>query len=245
MKYELYEVGGKIRDEFLGLKSKDVDYSVVILDELTDKSLPLLAFENFVYQIETEGFEVFLKTPDCFTVRAMFPKDHKYSGVADFVLARKELGYIPNTRTPKVELGTLRDDLERRDFTVNALAKDSDGNIVDYFGGQKDLLSGILRTPVDTAVSFNDDPLRILRAMRFMVTKGFAVSDNIIETIETFNSAKMEVVSTERIREELHKMFHYNTKRTMQILYWLNQINPELHSNIFSRDLWLMPTNKK
>lgn len=244
MKYELYEVGGKIRDEFLGLKSKDIDYSVVLPEDMRDTA-PSVVFPLFCAQLQREGYDIFLETPDCFTVRAMFPKDHKHSGVADFVLARKELGYIPNTRQPNVVLGTLEDDLERRDFTVNALAKDSDGNIIDCFGGQKDLLGGILRTPIDTGVSFNDDPLRILRAMRFMVTKGFAVSDNIIETIETFNASKMEVVSTERIREELHKMFHFNTKRTMQVLYWLNQINPELHSNIFSRDMWLMPTNKK
>lgn len=244
MKYELFEVGGKIRDEFLGLKSKDIDYSVVVEESMQDND-PEIVFDEFARQLEEEGFEIFQKTFDCFTIRAMFPKDHKHSGVADFVLARKELGYIPNTRTPKVVLGTLEDDLERRDFTVNSLAKDSDGNIIDCFGGEKDLLAGILRTPIDTGVSFNDDPLRILRAMRFMVTKGFAVSDNIIETIEMFDVSKMSVVSTERIREELHKMFHFDTKRTMQILYWLNQINPELHSDIFSRDMWLMPTNKK
>ena len=241
MKYELYEVGGKIRDELLGLQSKDVDYSVVT-DRLQQD--PLTVFYIFEDTLKREGYDVFLSTPECFTIRAMFPKDHQYSGVADFVLARKE-EYVQGSRKPTVFLGTLKDDLERRDFTVNALAKDSDGKIVDYFGGRKDLLNGILKTPIDTGVSFNDDPLRILRAMRFMVTKGFAVSDNIIETIETFNVSKMEVVSTERIREELLKMFHFDTKRTMQILYWLNQINPELHSNIFSRDMWLMPTNKK
>ena len=244
MEYKLFEVGGKIRDEFLGLNSKDVDYSVVFPEHVRESS-PATVFPLFAAKLQREGFDIFLETPDCFTIRAKFPEDHKYSGVADFVLARKENEYIEGTRKPKVVLGSLYDDLERRDFTVNALAKDSSGKIVDLFNGQKDLLSNILRTPIDTAVSFNQDPLRILRAMRFMVTKGFAVSDAIIETIETFNTAKMEVVSTERIREELHKMFHHNTKRTMQILYWLNQINPELHSNIFSRDLWLMPTNKK
>ena len=244
MEYKLYEVGGKIRDELLGIKSKDVDYSVVF-PEYVRESSPATVFPLFAAHLQREGFEIFLETPDCFTIRAMFPKDHKYSGVADFVLARKENEYIEGTRKPNVVLGSLYDDLQRRDFTVNALAKDSDGKIVDLFEGQKDLIGGLLRTPIDTGVSFNDDPLRILRAMRFMVTKGFAVSDNIIETIETFNVARMEVVSTERIREELHKMFHFNTKRSMQILYWLNQINPELHSNIFSRDMWLMPTNKK
>lgn len=244
MKYELFEVGGKIRDEFLGIKSKDVDYSVVCVDMIGEPDMEYV-FDEFCQQLEKDGYEIFLKTPDCLTVRAMFPKDHKYSGVADFVIARKEIGYIKGTRTPEVVIGSLEDDLMRRDFTVNTLAKDSEGKIIDLFCGQTDIQSGLLRTPLDTAVSFNNDPLRIIRAMRFMITKGFAVSNNIIETIETFDTRRMSVISDDRIRQELHKMFHHDTPRTMQILYWLYQINPALHMDIFRRDLWLMPTNKK
>src|SRR5690606_30415197 len=103
---------------------------------------------------------------------------------------------------------------------VNALAKDEDGNLIDLFGGQKDLANNILRTPMDASISFNNDPLRIIRALRFMVTKGFAVSDSIIESIQFFDASKMDVVSDERIIQEFHKMFHFDTKRSMQILYW-------------------------
>ena len=244
MKYKLFEVGGKIRDEILGLQSKDIDYAVVV-EESMMKNDAEIVFDEFARQLESEGFDIFLETVECFTVRAMFPKDHIHSGVADFVLARKELGYIPNTRTPEVVLGTLRDDLERRDFTLNTLARDEEGNLIDLFDGQKDLMNGILKTPLDAVVSFNNDPLRIIRALRFMVTKGFSVSDSIIETIQTFEVSRMSVVSDDRIRQELQKMFYFDTKRSMQILYWLNQINPELHLDIFSRDMWLMPTNKK
>ena len=75
--------------------------------------------------------KIFLKTKDCFTVRAMFPKGHKHEGlVADFVMSRKEVGVIPGTRKPILELGTLEDDLIRRDFTVNSLCKDENGNIL-------------------------------------------------------------------------------------------------------------------
>lgn len=243
MTYELFEVGGKVRDELLGLRSKDVDYAVVLesLDNWTAEE----GFKWLENQLQIDGYEIFLSTPDCFTIRAMFPKVHKYSGVADFVLARHEVGYVEGTRTPISVLGNLEEDLKRRDFTVNTLARDSQGNLIDMFDGQKDLMSGILRTPLDAAISFNNDPLRIIRGLRFMVTKGFGLADTVIETIESFDAQRMNVVSDERIREELHKMFHKNTERSMQVLYWLNQINPMLHMNIFSRDMWLMPTNKK
>ncbi|TDI23055.1 CCA tRNA nucleotidyltransferase, partial [Acinetobacter baumannii] len=72
----------------------------------------------------------------------------KYTGVADFVMARKEIGYVEGTRTPIVKPGTLYDDLERRDFTLNAMARDSDGTIIDYFNGLDDLKKGYLRTPL-------------------------------------------------------------------------------------------------
>ena len=71
--------------------------------------------------LRKEGFEIFLVTPDCYTIRAKFPEGYKYQGVADFVMARKEVGYVPGTRTPIVEPGNLYDDLSRRDFTVNAM----------------------------------------------------------------------------------------------------------------------------
>jgi|TARA_B110000908_G_C10254703_1_gene454566 tRNA nucleotidyltransferase/poly(A) polymerase len=241
MKYKLFEVGGKIRDEILGLESKDIDYSVVL-----DTKLPIeKAFHAFSSQLKLEGYEVFVETPECQTIRAMFPKDHKYKGVADFVIARKEVGYIKGTRTPIVELGTLQDDLARRDFTVNAIAKDSEGNLIDPFNGQKDLAQGLLRTPLNTAVSFNDDPLRILRAIRFNITKGLELSDDIWRTLATYDYTKMHVVSGERQREELYKMFKHDTLSTLSFLQTLSKVNYMLYFSIFPKDLWLEPTFKK
>ena len=238
--FTMFEVGGKVRDEILGLQSKDVDYVAVPSDILLEKYKS--AHEMFIIletYLTNEKFEIFLSTPDCFTVRAKFPKDHKYQGVADFVMARKEIGYLEGTRTPIVVPGTLYDDLERRDFTLNALAKDDDGNIIDFFNGRKDLEDGILRTPLDTNITFNDDPLRVLRAVRFAITKCFSLKllDYYINNYDY--ESKMNVVSSERIREELYKCFKHDTMNTLDTL----NDYPSLKRYIFENKLmWLKPT---
>jgi tRNA nucleotidyltransferase/poly(A) polymerase len=238
--FKFYEVGGKVRDEILGLQSKDVDYVAVPSDTLLEKYKS--AHEMFVI-LETfltnEKFEIFLSTPDCFTVRAKFPKDHKYQGVADFVMARKEIGYVEGTRTPIVVPGTLKDDLERRDFTVNAMAKDDDGEIIDLFDGMKDLGKMVLSTPLPTKQTFDDDPLRVLRAIRFAITKGFSLK-HLDYYINNYNyETKMKVVSSERIREELLKCFKHDTMLTLDML----NDYPTLKRYIFENKLmWLKPT---
>jgi tRNA nucleotidyltransferase/poly(A) polymerase len=241
--FKFYEVGGKIRDEILGLQSKDVDYVAVPSESLLEKYKS--AHEMFVV-LETfllnEKFEIFLSTPDCFTVRAKFPKDHKYQGVADFVMARKEIGYMEGTRTPIVVPGTLKDDLERRDFTVNAMAKGEDGKIIDLFDGMNDLKRMVLITPLPPEQTFNDDPLRVLRAVRFAITKGFSLKflDYYINNYDYEN--KMSVVSTDRIREELYKCFKHDTMGTLDML----NDYPTLKRYIFENKLmWLKPTNEQ
>jgi tRNA nucleotidyltransferase/poly(A) polymerase len=238
--FKFYEVGGKIRDEILGLQSKDVDYVAVPSESLLEKYKS--AHEMFVV-LETfllnEKFEIFLSTPDCFTIRAKFPKDHKYQGVADFVMARKEIGYVEGTRTPIVIPGTLKDDLERRDFTVNAMAKGDDGKIIDLFDGMNDLKRMVLITPLPPEQTFNDDPLRVLRAVRFAITKGFSLKflDYYINNYDYGN--KMSVVSTDRIREELYKCFKHDTMGTLDML----NDYPTLKRYIFENKLmWLKPT---
>jgi tRNA nucleotidyltransferase/poly(A) polymerase len=244
MKYKLYLVGGIIRDEFLGLKSKDVDYSVV----LEDIDLPLdQAFDIFVKQIKSEGFDVKVEHPDVVTVRAMFPKDHKYSGVADFVLARKELYYPEGGRRPVCKLGTLEDDLIRRDFTLNAMAKGEDGEIIDLFGGYQDLMYGILKTPRDPYQTFKDDPLRIIRAMRFCITKELVLGAELRLAIMEIGMQGIEKVSVERVREELEKCFYYDTYRTLHYLnYFKEELKFDLAAYAFKdTGLRLEPTNKK
>jgi tRNA nucleotidyltransferase/poly(A) polymerase len=238
--FKFYEVGGKVRDEILGLQSKDVDYVAVPSDNLLDRYKS--AHEMFVIletYLTNQKFEIFLSTPDCFTVRAKFPKDHKYQGVADFVMARKEIGYVEGTRTPIVVPGTLKDDLERRDFTVNAMAKDENGEIIDLFNGKMDIDRMVLVTPLPPQQTFDDDPLRILRAIRFAITKGFSLKflDYYINNYDY--EGKMGVVSSERIREELYKCFKHDTMDTLDTL----NDYPRLKRYIFENKLmWLKPT---
>lgn len=249
--FKFYEVGGKVRDEILGLENKDVDYVAIPSEKVFNKIHPresqpspaMLIFDELKIYLEEQKFEIFLVTRECYTIRARFPEGYKYQGVADFVMARKEVGYIPNTRTPIVEPGNLYDDLSRRDFTVNALAKDPDtGQIYDYFGGLHDLDTGILKTPLEVTKTLDDDPLRILRAIRFAVTKGFSISIELLEAIRNYDYSKMVVVSEQRIRDELYKCFKCDTEATMM---WLNVFTELRHYIFSSTNLWLKPTNEK
>lgn len=239
--FKFYEVGGKVRDELMGLTSKDVDYVAVPNDLLLGQySEAPDMFQVLSGYLKDQGFQVFLETEDCYTIRAKFPKDHQYEGVADFVMARKEVGYEPGTRRPIVKPGTLYDDLERRDFTVNALARDHDGRIIDYFDGLKHIKEKKLHTPLPCDVTFDDDPLRIIRAFRFMVTKDFEPNLDVAWGMINYDyKTKMSVVSQERIREEMLRCFKFDTKKTLNRLY----LFPELMDYVFDyTDLWLKPT---
>lgn len=239
-------VGGAVRDKLLGLKPKDLDY-VFVLDKL-DVSVEE-GFSIMEKYLIDEGFTIWLSTPDMYTIRAKFPPNHKFSGDADFVLARREVGYEYNSRKPKLVIGTLWDDLVRRDFTINAMAEDEDGSIYDPFGGKKDLERRILRTPVDANITLLDDPLRLLRAIRFKITKNLIISSELSDAMK--NPKVMEkmikVVSKERIREELYKMFKYDTISTLETLQIVeHKFCGGLLDLCFGKDgMWLKPTFEK
>lgn len=241
---QIFKVGGCIRDKFLGIDSKDIDFTFVCEESQTVEQ----GWSEMRSWMLERGFEIFLETQDCFTIRAKFPKDHQFSGlVADFVMARKEVGYVEGTRRPILELGTLEDDLLRRDFTLNALAEDIDGNIIDLFGGIEDLKVGVLRTPMDAMVTMMDDPLRILRALRFTITKDFVMSDDIWEAMKQPNILKKleQTVSGQRIREEIDKMMRFNTTRSFRLLMDVDEIIPGFLELIFKDGMWLKPTFEK
>jgi tRNA nucleotidyltransferase/poly(A) polymerase len=237
---KIFKVGGCVRDGLLGVKTKDIDFTFV-LDDL-NKTVEE-GFKEMEQWMIDQGFTIFLSVPEMFTIRAKFPADHKFAKLdADFVMARKEVGYVEGTRRPILELGTLEDDLVRRDFTVNAMAEDEDGNLIDLFSGQIDLQLMVLITPKAPQITFNEDPLRIIRAIRFSITKGFSLKylDYYINNFDY--EGKMGVVSIERIREELLKCFKHDTLRTLEMLDYF----PTLKHYVFKNNiLWLKPTFEK
>jgi poly(A) polymerase len=240
---QIFKVGGCVRDELLGLQSKDIDFTFVADD--TQQSVED-GFASMYKWLSDEGFQIFLSTPEMFTIRAKFPLNHPLTGlVADFVMARKEVGYMEGTRRPILKVGTLEDDLIRRDFTLNAMAVDEDGVLIDLFGGQADLEKRLLRTPMPAAQTMMDDPLRIMRALRFKITKGFSIADEIWlammqpEILEKLKST----VSAERIREELFRMMKHDTPATLRLLHLVEkQSIPGFIDMVFERGLWLKPT---
>jgi len=242
---QIYEVGGCVRDEIIGVHTNDIDFTFVLdnIDQTVDEG-----WDEMLSHLKTEGFKIFLETKDCFTVRAKFPKGHVNEGlVADFVMARKEVGYILGTRKPILELGTLEDDLRRRDFTLNALAKDLDGTIVDLFEGRKHLEEGILVTPLNPVKTFFDDPLRMIRALRFSITKGFEIDSEVWDAM--FEPGLIEhlnkVVSKERMQGEVSKMMKHDTVSTLRLLAKIDKIEPKLLEVMFGGDIWLLPSTKK
>ena len=241
MSLQLFKVGGCVRDHLLGVSTKDIDFTVVLDD--TTQSVDQ-GWDTMISFLKDQGFKIFLQTKDCFTVRAMFPIGHKHQGlVADFVMARKDLGFISGSRKPILQLGTLSDDLMRRDFTVNAMAMDMDGKIIDDWRGMQALKQMTLRTPLDSMTTLMDDPLRLLRALRFSITRGFRISQPLWDAImQPGILVKMkDVVSQDRMRDEVTKMMQHDTVKSLQLL----QSVPGLIDVVFGGDMWLMPTTKK
>ena len=243
---ELYEVGGCVRDEILGIKSKDIDFSVV-LDQASFLTSGEEGFQAMSENLTMRGFKIFLETPEYFTIRARFPDTgwEKYKGLtADFVMARSEGEYTDGRRPDEVYIGTLRDDLQRRDFRMNAIAKDiKTGKLIDPFDGQKDIEDKVIRAVGDPLDRFREDALRAIRALRFSVTKGFDIWGDVeiaMQHPEVLNALATNI-SPERIREELEKMFKHDTLRTLGMLEYF----PALTDVMFSGPISLMPTMKQ
>lgn len=193
MKMPCYLIGGYVRDYFLRRHSKDIDVVAVGqgigLAEAVARKLGrqayLTVFKNFgTAQIKYRDFEI------------------------EFVGARKE-SYSHNSRKPVVEDGTLDDDLKRRDFTINAMAfclnGDHYGELLDPFNGMQDLEDLIIRTPLDPDITFSDDPLRMMRAVRFASQLGFDIYPDTFDALRR-NKERIRIVSTERVTDELNKI---------------------------------------
>ena len=210
-----YLVGGAVRDEIIGVKSKDLDYTVVFEDgDLEGVEDP---FTFMVEWFENLGYNIFVTTPEHFTIRAQTP-DRKET--ADFVLARREGPYTDGRRPDFVEVGSLIDDLGRRDFRFNAIAKDAAGFYIDPFNGRADIDAGIIRAVGDPFMRLNEDALRAVRAIRFSVTKGFRIAADLevaMQNTRVLDSIRTKI-SDERIQMELSKMFRYDTVASLTAL---------------------------
>ncbi len=190
---ETYVIGGYVRDLFLNRRSKDIDIvtlgSGIELAEHIARNLKprpnVTVFKNFgTAQLKYRNFEI------------------------EFVGARKE-SYRSDSRKPIVEDGTLEDDQNRRDFTINALAlslnKENFGELSDPFNGLKDMEEKIIRTPLDPNITFSDDPLRMMRAIRFSTQLDFEIEATTLQAIAA-NRDRIKIVSSERIADELNKI---------------------------------------
>jgi poly(A) polymerase len=190
--FEVYVVGGYVRDYFLNRERTDFDFTVVG-DSLAFAELCAKKFRS-----KSITFERFLT--------AMVPLKNGIQ--LEFVGTRKE-EYDPNSRKPIVTDGTLEDDLRRRDFTVNAMAvslrKDEFGKIFDLFNGKLDLQKRILRTPLDPRKTFEDDPLRMMRAIRFASQLEFKIDISTFDAIQIMNN-RLKIISQERISSEFLKI---------------------------------------
>lgn len=190
---ECYVIGGYVRDLFLERPSKDIDVVTVgsgiklarALAERLGKGAHLSVFANFgTAQVKYKGLEV------------------------EFVGARKE-SYTHDSRKPVVENGTLEDDQNRRDFTINALAlclnKQRFGELVDPFEGLYDMEDRLIRTPLDPDITFSDDPLRMMRCVRFATQLNFYIEEETFEALER-KKERIAIISKERIADELNKI---------------------------------------
>ena len=204
MQLECYLVGGYVRDIFLDQPSDDIDCVVVgsgikIATELK-KRLGRKAYLSVFKNFGTAQVKV-------------MSSGNRPPVEIEFVGARRE-SYQRDSRKPIVEDGTLEDDQNRRDFTINAMAiclnKDRFGELVDPFGGLDDLWDGIIRTPLDPDITFSDDPLRMLRCIRFATRFNFLIEDETFKALER-NTERLKIISKERISEELNKILMTKT----------------------------------
>ena len=217
---ETYVIGGFVRDLILNRPSPDIDVvtigSGIKLAEMVAKKLGP--------NIQVSVFKTF--------GTAML----KYQSLdVEFVGARKE-SYNEDSRKPTVEDGTLEEDQNRRDFTINALAiclnRNRFGELIDPFGGIRDMKDKIIRTPLEPGITFSDDPLRMMRAIRFATQLGFTIEEKTLEAI-ALHKTRIHIISKERIGEELNKIILADKPsvgfRLLDNTGLLELIFPELH----------------
>jgi tRNA nucleotidyltransferase/poly(A) polymerase len=226
---KVFRVGGAVRDSFIGRENKDVDFAV-----------EAESYETMKEYIVANGGKIYLETPEFFTIRGKMPD----LGDADFVLCRCDGQYSDGRRPDSVSHGTIMDDLARRDFAMNAIALDTEtGEILDPFGGEADIFMNLIRAVGSAKERINEDPLRLLRAMRFSVTLNFALHPDLVDLLSDPEMSKkmMKTVSHDGVREEMDKMFKADTLKTLKAL----ERFPHVRNAVFGGNLWLKATDEK
>lgn len=206
---KLYLAGGCVRDTLLGLPVKDRDFVIV-----TDKS-----FDDICNQINSlPDSQVYLAKPEFMTIRCRIGGQN-----IDLTWPRTESGYEDGRHPSYVTVAFgLKEDALRRDFTVNAMYLDAEGNLLDFFDGYNDLLDRVLRCPQpDPEQTFKDDYLRIFRLIRFSVTKHFTADEKTY--LAAAKGCKyLDAVPFERIRDELNRALQYDAPATFLWLFYFN-----------------------
>jgi len=200
LQLETYVIGGFVRDHLLNRQIDYTDIDFVVIGSGIELAQALQKKQK-----KSSKVQVF-KTYGT----AML----KWEGITlEFVGARKE-SYAPETRNPKITEGSLEDDQKRRDFTINAMAislnKKTYGNLLDPFNGIADLENGILRTPLEPGITYSDDPLRMLRAVRFASQLNFIIEKKSLDAIQE-HAERLSIITKERCVDELHKIMMCNT----------------------------------
>lgn len=224
---KFYLVGGSIRDEILGLIPSDIDYSV-----------EAESYDQFKNYLINHKFEIYVETPKYGSLRAKCPLTKV---VSDYTLCRKDGAYSDYRRPDSIEVSNIFEDLSRRDFTMNAIAK-INNTYIDPFDGMADINKKLIKCVGSPFKKLTEDPLRGLRALRFSITKNFNINLDILEIIntETFIS-NFKTLAKEIIQTELHKMFQFNTIKTIKLLSSLSNEFLE----VLLPEIWLLPTLKK
>ena len=187
--FQIYLVGGAVRDGILDIETKDFDFTT---NASSEDSIKILNKNKYKTTEIGRAFGTIETTVEDYSIHITTYREDKYN---------------KDSRKPEIKTsGELETDLSRRDFTVNAIAYDINNNeIIDPYGGLKDLSEGLIRTPDTADISFSDDPLRMLRACRFVSTHGFTPNNELFKAISK-NAERIEIVSTERIRDEFTKL---------------------------------------
>lgn len=198
----IFEVGGCIRSKILGTKPKDIDYAVEVSSykEMRD--------------VVSKGYDIVYEKPEFYTLKA---KIRGTKECLDFTMCRKDGTYSDGRRPDDVIPGTILEDLARRDFTMNAIAK-IDDKYVDPYNGISDIKNKIIRC-VGSIDRITEDSLRMLRAIRFHITLGFNIHEDILEYLkDNKNIVLLDNISKERIIIEINKCFNHDTLKTLRFL---------------------------